>query len=145
MTEDDEIDLLIKEVSDKHGFVLPRNDPAFILYTINKRLTQDYKAALDEQLTHFKGELELVYKRWVEEASSKAQKIIDGSVDVSKQHIAHAMQSSSEGLPRAVRAELSAQLSPALQKMNKLVRWAMYVSAASLLASSGLLFVILHR
>ena len=52
--QDDQIEALIREIAQKHGIVVGRDDPILILQTINNRLMQDSAKAQQAQLEKLK-------------------------------------------------------------------------------------------
>jgi hypothetical protein len=51
MTHSDEIDRLIAEVAKRHGVLLGRADPAFILFTISRELIDRASDRLDQRMS----------------------------------------------------------------------------------------------
>jgi flagellar biogenesis protein FliO len=94
----DKIEELIKEIAVKHGIAVGRDDPIMILQTINERLILDGQTAQQQLLSHFKAELEEIAHRWSEDAKGKAERVLNASLNASKEAMANGM---AEGTKRA--------------------------------------------
>ncbi|MGL0788786.1 conjugal transfer protein TraM [Xanthomonas translucens] len=108
MASDDKIEELIREIAVKHGIAVGRDDPIFILQTINTRLMQDSQAAQQEILDRFKEELEAIAHRWRDDAKGKAERTLNAALAASKEAMAKGMQDGGKAAAEAVRREMEA-------------------------------------
>lgn len=83
-----EVEEVIKEIAIRHGIAVGRDDPIMVLRTINEILLKDSKEAQAELLNSFKSELEESANRWDIAANDKAQRILNASLDASKNAMA---------------------------------------------------------
>ena len=135
----DAIEELIREIAAKHGVAISMDDPLAILITVNHRLITDFKNSTDAILISFKEELAKSSKAWSEEAKTKAELILNAALDASRESISTILNSGAEGLPettrKALRAEFSTQITPVLNKMNRLMVITLLTSGLALLVS----------
>src|SRR5437764_712555 len=93
--QDDQIEVLIREIAQKHGIVVGRDDPILVLQTINHRLMQDSAKAQQAQLERLKEELEALAQRWSQDAKEKSERILNASLTVGKQAMTQLMEEGS--------------------------------------------------
>ena len=80
-----DVEELIQEIALKHGITVSRDDPILIFQTINKRLMEDSAKAQQEMLDHYKEELEVLAKRWGDDAKTKAEKVLNAALAASRE------------------------------------------------------------
>lgn len=107
---DDQIESLIREIATKHGIAVGRDDPILILQTINNRLLQDGAKAQQDMLDQFKQELESMAMRWSEDAKNKAERIVNASLNASKESMENMMAQGARDTIKSVRAEIDTSL-----------------------------------
>ena len=81
----DPIDALIMEIAVKHGIAVSREDPILVLHTINSRLMEDSMRAQQEQLESYRLQMEDVSLRWARDAKEKAERIVNASLEASRE------------------------------------------------------------
>jgi hypothetical protein len=106
----DQIEKLIKEIAEKHGIVVSRDDPILMLQTVNFRLLQDSAKAQQVQLDRFKLELEALALRWGNDSKGKAERVIIASLQAGKAAMEQAMQEAAVTTATAVGSEIEAAL-----------------------------------
>ncbi len=143
----EEIDELIKEIAVKHGIAVGRDDPIFILQTINNRLMQDSQKAQQEMLDQFKSELEAMSLRWSIDAKEKAERILNASLAASKDAMGQVMLEEAKVTAASVRAEIDAALSHVTAPIRDARRISIlnvFASCITMLAAAVALWVALH-
>jgi hypothetical protein len=65
---------LIQEIAAKHGIAVSREDPIFVLHTINQRLLQDGAKAQQAMLDQYKDALGMIAQAWGNDAKAKAER-----------------------------------------------------------------------
>lgn len=114
-----DVEELIREVAAKHDVPISMDDPIAVLITVNNRLIADFQKSLKEELAKST-------QAWSEEARQKAEKILNAALDTGRESALDILHSGAEGLPeiasKAMREEISKQLSPILQKIEHLAR-----------------------
>lgn len=131
-----EIDELIKEIAVKHGIAVGRDDPIFILQTINNRLMQDCQKAQQEMLDQFKSELEAISLRWSIDAKEKAERILNASLAASKDAMGQFMLEEAKVTAASVRVEID----DALSHVSAPIRDARRISILNVMASCITMF-----
>ncbi len=127
----DQVEELIKEIAEKHGITVSRDDPILILKTINNRLMQDSARVQQVQLDQYKEELEALSLRWGNDAKGKSERILDASLAAGKDAMWQTMQEGAGTMAASVRAEID----DALPGMRASIRDARRVSMLNVLAS----------
>lgn len=129
---DDQIESLIREIATKHGIAVGRDDPILILQTINNRLLQDGAKAQQDMLDQFKQELEAMAMRWSEDAKNKAERIVNASLNASKESMENMMAQGARDTIKTVRAEIDSSLS----RINGPIRDAKKIAVLNVIAGS---------
>ncbi|PKD40490.1 conjugal transfer protein TraM [Methylomonas sp. Kb3] len=129
---DDQIESLIREIATKHGIAVGRDDPILILQTINNRLLQDGAKAQQDMLDQFKQELEVLAMRWSEDAKNKAERIVNASLNASKESMENMMAQGARETIKSVRAEIDTSLN----KINRPIREAKRIAIMNIIAGS---------
>jgi cell division septum initiation protein DivIVA len=129
--QDDQIEALIREIAQKHGIVVGRDDPIFVLQTINHRLMQDSATAQQAQLEKLKEELEVLAQRWSQDAREKSERILNASLAVGRQATTQLME---EGVRTSVRL-LADEMAGVLDRLALPVREARQVAVFNIVAS----------
>lgn len=145
--QDDEIEALIREIAQKHGIVVGRDDPILILQTINNRLMQDSAKAQQAQLEKLKEELEAFAQRWSLDAREKSERILNASLTAGKQAMGQLMEEGTKTTARLLVEETEALLTRLGQPLRDAHRLAVFNTVAScmtLLAAAIALWVALH-
>jgi len=127
----EQIEELIKEIAQKHGIAVSKDDPILVLQTINNRLLQDSAKAQQEQLDQYKEELEALALRWGNDAREKAERILNASLAAAKNAIDQVMQ---EGA-RSTSAGVAKEIDVALDKLTATVRDAKRVATLNVFAA----------
>jgi multidrug efflux pump subunit AcrA (membrane-fusion protein) len=131
MSQETDVEDLIKEIAVKHGIAVGRDDPILILQTINKRLMQESQKAQQEMLDQFKSELEGISLRWSADAKDKAERILNASLNVSKASMEQLLQAGAKEFVTTIKSEVDASLN----RMDHPIRDSYRISIMNLLAS----------
>lgn len=145
--QDDQIEALIREIAQKHGIVVGRDDPILILQTINNRLMQDSAKAQQAQLEKLKEELEALAQRWSLDAKEKAERILNASLTAGKQAMGQLMDEGTKATARLLAEETEALLTRLGEPVRDAHRLAVFNTVAScmtLLAAAIALWVALR-
>jgi cell division septum initiation protein DivIVA len=145
--QDEQIEALIREIAQKHGIVVGRDDPILVLQTINHRLMQDSAMAQQAQLDKLKEELEALAQRWAHDAREKSERILNASLTAGKQAMGQLMEEGARAAARAMRDEMDALLARVTQPVNAAHRLAVFnvvASCITLLAAAVALWAALH-
>lgn len=127
-----DVEELIQEIALKHGITVSRDDPILILQTINKRLMEDSAKAQQEMLDHYKEELEVLAKRWGDDAKAKAEKVLNAALAASRETMAKTAQETASTLKQTVAQEVEASL----KKLHAPVRNARSLVFANVIAAA---------
>jgi DNA anti-recombination protein RmuC len=127
-----DVEELIQEIALKHGITVSRDDPILILQTINKRLMEDSAKAQQEMLDHYKEELEVLAKRWGDDAKAKAEKVLNAALAASRETMAKTAQETASTLKQTVAQEVEASL----KKLHAPVRNARSLIFANVIAAA---------
>lgn len=107
----DSIDTLIKEIATTHGVVIGRDDPLLILQTVNNRLINDTATAQEAMLHQFKEEIENIALNWQDDTKEKSERILNASLEASKETITAILQNSAKSTVLAIKNEVDDKLS----------------------------------
>ncbi len=127
-----DVEELIQEIALKHGITVSRDDPILILQTINKRLMEDSAKAQQEMLDHYKEEIEVLAKRWGDDAKTKAEKVLNAALAASRETMAKTAQEVASTVKQAVAQEVEASL----KKLHAPVRNARSLVFANVIAAA---------
>lgn len=116
---DQQFDELIREIANKHGIVVGRDDPILVLQTINLRLMQDSAKAQQVQLDRYKEELEGLALRWGNDAKEKAERILNAALAASKRAMEQVMEEGAKKSAAAVSNEVAAALGSAAARVRE--------------------------
>jgi cell division septum initiation protein DivIVA len=144
---DEQIEALIREIAQKHGIVVGRDDPIFVLQTINNRLMQDSTKAQQAQLEKLKEELEALAQRWAYDAKEKSERILNASLTAGKQAMGQLMEEGARATARSLGDEMDALLARLTQPVRAAHRLAVLnvvASCITLLAAAVALWVTLR-
>ena len=131
MNQETEVEELIKEIATKHGIAVGRDDPILILQTINNRLMQDSQKAQQEMLDQFKSELESLSLKWSVDAKDKAERILNASLNASKESMEQLMQAGATEIVATIKSEVDTSLS----RISRPIRNAKRIGLMNILAS----------
>lgn len=140
----DQIEALIREIAEKHGIVVGRDDPILVLQTINMRLMQDSAKAHQVQFDQLKEELESLSQRWGSDAKEKAERILNAALDASKGAMDQLMQDGAKTAAAAVADEVNKALSGSAARVQqaRTIAWLnVFASCATLVAAAIVLLV----
>lgn len=127
-----DVEELIQEIALKHGITVSRDDPILILQTVNKRLMEDSAKAQQEMLEHYKEELEVLAKRWGDDAKTKAEKVLNAALAASRETMAKTAQEAAATVKLMVAQEVEASL----KKLHAPVRNARSLVFANVIAAT---------
>ena len=131
MNQETEVEELIKEIATKHGIAVGRDDPILILQTINNRLMQDSQKAQQEMLDLFKSEFESLSLKWSVDAKDKAERILNASLNASKESMEQLMQAGATEIVATIKSEVDTSLS----RISRPIRNAKRIGLMNILAS----------
>lgn len=143
----DEIEDLIRVIATRHGIVVSRDDPIFVLQTINDRLMQDSLKAQQIQLDRYKEELEALALRWGEDAKGKAERVLNAALAGSKEAMRQLMDDGAKAAALSVRAEIDVTLGTFAAPIRDSMRVAILnvvASCITLLAAAIVMWVSLR-
>ena len=143
MSDEHQIEEMIKEIAVKHGIAVGRDDPILILQTLNNRLLQDSQKAQQAMLDQYKTELEGISLRWSTDAKEKAERILNASLDASKTAMERLMQAAAKELVTTIKAEVDASLyriSDPIKNANRIGLINLAASCITLLAAAVFLW-----
>jgi hypothetical protein len=115
MEDATQIEEIIREIANKHGIVVSRDDPILILQTINNRLLIDSAKAQQAMLEHFKAQLEELALRWGNDAKGRAEQILNAALVASK----GAMSQSMDELAKTAGASVAVEIDSALERVTR--------------------------
>jgi hypothetical protein len=144
---DEQIEALIREIAQKHGIVVGRDDPIFVLQTINNRLMHDSAKSQQAQLEKLKEELEALAQRWSLDAREKSERILNASLTAGKQAMGQLMEEGTNATVRLLAEEtgaLLAQLKRPIQDAHRLAMFNIIASCMTLVAAATALWVTLR-
>jgi hypothetical protein len=105
MAADDKIEELIREIAAKHAILVGRNDPIFVLQTINERLMRDSSEAQEAIVAKFREDIEEVSARWSDDAKAKAERTLNAALTASKEAMSRALADGAKATAEAIRKE----------------------------------------
>jgi hypothetical protein len=144
MTDDvDPLDEIIKEVSVKHEFVLSRDDPVLLVYTIQKRLLAESADAQQLLFDQFREELEETLDNREKEIACKADRALNQALAAARVVLAAQMQQDADGIAATLRKHSTAaqpQFWNELQKCQRTSNIGLVASVLTLAAATVILW-----
>ena len=136
----DDIDGVIAEVARGHGIAIGRDDPILVLRTMNQRLLRESTVAQQALLDAYKEELEALASRWSEEATGRADRVLQAAVAGVQETMASSVQEGASQVTAALRTEVDAALARVAHRMQDARRIAILnlVAACITLVAAGL-------
>ena len=147
MSDEHELEEMIKEIAAKHGIAVGRDDPILILQTLNNRLMQANQKAQQEMLDHYKSELESISLRWSTDAKEKAERILNASLDASKAAMEQLMLAGAKEVVETIKSEVDTSLNRIncpIKDANRIGLMNIAASCITLLAAAVLLWTTTH-
>ena len=147
MNQETEVEELIKEIATKHGIAVGRDDPILILQTINNRLMQDSQKAQQEMLDLFKSEFESLSLKWSVDAKDKAERILNASLNASKESMEQFMQAGATEIVATIKSEVDASLSRIsrpIRNANRIGLMNILASCLTIMAAAVLVWITTH-
>ena len=147
MSQETEVEELIKEIATKHGIAVGRDDPILILQTINNRLMQDSQKAQQEMLDLFKSEFESLSLKWSVDAKDKAERILNASLNASKESMEQFMQAGATEIVATIKSEVDASLSRIsrpIRNANRIGLMNILASCLTIMAAAVLVWITTH-
>ena len=138
MSETDQLEELIKEITVKHGIAVGRDDPILVLQTINNRLLLNSQLAQEALLEQYKEELEGIATRWGNDVKAKAERILNAAMAASKEAMAKTLQDGAVATAAVVRKEVDDALVGVRRQVEAargLSMWNLAAAAITLLAT----------
>lgn len=145
--QDEQIEALIREIAQKHGIVVGRDDPIFVLQTINHRLMQDSARAQQAQIERLKEELEALSQRWSQDAKEKSERILNASLTAGKQAMGELIEEGARTTARLLADEmdsLPARLAQPVREARQLAVFNIIAACITLLAAAVALWATLR-
>ena len=136
----DQIDDLIAELARDHGVAIGRDDPILVLHTMNHRLLRENIAAQQALLDAYKGELEALASRWSDDATQRADRVLQAGFNGSKEAVGSTLQAGADAAAASIRTEIDAALGRVASRLRDTRRIAILNLAAACitLAAAGL-------
>lgn len=132
------LEALIGEIAIKHGIAVDRHDPILILHTLNARLLDDSEKTQQALLTQFKVELEELSRRWGDETTRKAERIVNASLSATSEAMTRHMEDGAKQAATAIQREVGAAVET-LSSVVRIARWSTLLTGAVMtLAALGL-------
>jgi len=147
MSDEHELEEMIKEIAAKHGIAVGRDDPILILQTLNNRLMQANQKAQQEMLDQYKSELESISLRWSTDAKEKAERILNASLDASKAVMEQLMLAGAKEVVETIKSEVDTLLNRIncpIKDANRIGLMNITASCITLLAAAILLWTTTH-
>ena len=143
------VEELIQEIAAKHGIAVSREDPIFVLHTINQRLLQDSAKTQQAMLDQYKEELGAIAQAWASDAQAKAERVLNAAIAGSKEAAGKIMREGATAAAASVRGEVDAALGRLAGTLRHTCRLGVLNLVASVvtLAAAGLAFwalLLLH-
>ena len=138
------LDEAIQHIASIHGIVVSKDDPVMILHTLNERLIQDSKAAQQDLLDNFKGEIELIISELSMAAKNHSDRVLNSTIQTSKTEISRVMEEQSNIIIERWKADLHAEFNEACKTMTTSRQTAILNIIASFitLISAGIILTI---
>lgn len=143
----DQIEELIKEIAQKHGIAVARDDPILVLQTINNRLLQDSAKAQQAQLDQYKEELEALALRWGNDAKEKAERILNASLSAAKDAMDQLMQEGARSTSAGVAKEIEvavARLTAPIRDAKRIATLNIFAACVTMAAAAVALWAVVH-
>ena len=136
----DVVEDLIGEVVRKHGIAIGRDDPILVLHTMNDRLVRESAAAQQVLLDMFKQELEALASRWSDDATERADRILQAALAGSQEAMASAVREEANATGAAVRSEVERALAPITDRLQdaRRIAWLNLAAACITLVAAGI-------
>jgi hypothetical protein len=144
---DDQIEALIREIAQKHGIVVGRDDPIFVLQTINHRLMQDSAKTQRAQLEILKEEMEALAQRWSVDAKEKSERILNASLATGKRTMVDLMEEGARTSAHLLAKEMDdllVRLAQPLRDARRIAAFNVVASCITLLAAVVALWATLR-
>jgi len=138
----DPISELIKEIAEKNGTAVSRDDPILVLHTINERLLQESKKAQGLILDEFKEELESIAHRWGEDSKGRAERILNASLTASRESMREVMSEATRSVVDAVKKEVDVSLLQVGSAVEASKRLSLLNITAAILSCAAALIVL---
>jgi hypothetical protein len=144
----DPVEELIREIAAKHGIAVSREDPIFVLHTINQRLLHDSARAQQAMLDQYKEELGAIAQAWGNDAKAKAERVLNAAMTASKEAAAKIMHEGATATSASVRGEIEVALgllAGTLRHARRLAVLTLVASVFTLMAAGLALCAILQH
>ena len=144
----DPVEELIQEIAAKHGIAVSREDPIFVLHTINQRLLHDSARAQQAMLDQYKEELGAIAQAWGNDAKAKAERVLSAAMTASKEAAAKIMLEGATATSASVRGEIEVALgllAGTLRHARRLAVLTLVASVFTLMAAGLALCAILQH
>jgi len=128
---DDRVDQLIAEIAARHAIAVSRDDPIMVLQTINSLLLHETARSQQDQLDQFKQKMEELTLRWENDATGKAERILNAALAAGKGAMWSVMQDGAGAASITMRAEIEAGLG----RVHALIRSARRIALIGMAAS----------
>ena len=136
------LDEAIQHIASIHGIVVSKDDPVMILHTLNERLIQDSKAAQQDLLDNFKGEIELIVSELSMAAKNHSDRVLNSTIETSKTEIARVMEEQSHSIIERWKADLNAGFHEASKTMATSRQTAILNIIASFITSISAVIIL---
>ena len=128
-----EVEELIKEIAVKHGIAVSRDDPIFVLQTVNHHLMRDSARAQQAILDRYKEELQVIVQTWSADAKGIAERVLNVAMTAAKEAMAKVMEQGATTAAESMRAEINQALDRVAENLRHSRRIVVLNLAASVL------------
>lgn len=142
MDDTRQIEEIIREIANKHGIVVSRDDPILVLQTINNRLLLDSAKAQQNMLDGFKAEMEDLATRWENDAKGRAEQILNAALSAAREAMHQSMDVFAKEAAGKVAEEIDGALARVARPTQDARRVAIFNLAASCLTTGTAVIVL---
>lgn len=132
-----------QEIAKKHGMLLSKDDPLWMLHTYLETFLHDLRSQQEEVLKVFVATLEGEHTKWNVENKARAERILSAALEAAYKASGQQIQAETSKMLEA----MSVAMQPQLEKLENQSRVGYYLAVAhiigaGLLAVAGLFFFL---
>lgn len=132
-----------QEIARKHGVLLPKDDPLWMLHTYLETFLNDLCSQQEKILQAFVATLEGEHTKWNGETKARAERILSAALEAARKTSEQQIQTETRKMLEA----MSVAMKPQLEKLENQSRVGYYLAVAhmigaGLLAVAGLFFFL---
>ena len=126
---------VIRDAALKNRVGLTEDDPLMVLVTIMNRIAEDYQTGLNGALENHRGEYEEAAHRWRNDATKRANHILNTALSAGSEAMAKGMSEGASEVAKLIQAEVAAivamQRSEFASVTNRFRRYSVWMLAAN--------------